>query len=445
MTPELPTPGSSIRQSNVLSVLAGALALVAAGAGATYLAMRSSLGDDRIHGPTPEAVAPPAAPADDGHAASPSAAPWPDLVVPLSRQAVERAGIEVAPVDTGRAAPGLRLPAVVEPHAYRQVAVTPLVGGRVTRVPVALGDVVRRGQVLAEIYSPDLAEARTRHAAARAQLDAHDRELQRTDQLAVIGAASRQELERAHADHAAQVAEVEAARSRLELLGGEVPAPGDSPAAPTSATIEVPAPIDGIVTTRTANVGLNVDPSMPLFTVIDLSTVWVIADVYEQDLGRVRVGDRAVVTTAADPGTSLSGSVSYIDPQINTTTRTARLRVEVPNRGGRLRLGMYAEVLVGPATSAAALVIPRAAVQHIGGRTVVYLADSATEGAFIEREVRLGASDGDRIEVLTGLAVGDVVVTTGSFFVRAERERLGLRAPGSAPATPQGAADHSRH
>jgi RND family efflux transporter MFP subunit len=241
------------------------------------------------------------------------------------------------------------------------------------------------------------------------------------------------------------VAEVEAARSRLELLGGEVPAPGDSPAAPTSATIEVPAPIDGIVTTRTANVGLNVDPSMPLFTVVDLSTVWVIADVYEQDMGRVRVGDRAVVTTAADPGTSLSGSVSYIDPQINTTTRTARLRVEVPNRAGRLRLGMYAEVLVRPAVSAAALVIPRAAVQHIGGRTVVYLADSAREGAFIEREVRLGASDGDRIEVLTGLAVGDVVVTTGSFFVRAERERLGLRAIGGASSTPQGAADHRQH
>jgi multidrug efflux pump subunit AcrA (membrane-fusion protein) len=120
----------------------------------------------------------------------------------------------------------------------------------------------------------------------------------------------------------------------------------------------------------------------------------------------------------------------FVDPQIATATRTARLRVEVPNRGGRLRLGMYADVILQPVNTSAALpVIPRTAVQQIGDRTVVYLRGSAGSDTFIEREVRLGASDGDRFDVLAGLAVGDLIVTRGSFFLRAERERIGLRTP----------------
>lgn len=411
----------------LVTVVAG-LTLAAAGSVATWLVMRASGGGQ------PVPPRPPAAATNDGsHAPGAHAAhdaPWPDVLVPLSREAIERAGIGLAPVEAGRAAASLRLPGVIEPHAYRQVAVTPLAGGRVTAVPVELGQAVRRGQVLARIYSPDLADAHARYVGARARLDAHERELQRTNELAGIGAASRQELERAHADHAVQVAEVASARSRLELLGGDLPASGEPAPTPTPATIDVRAPMDGVVIARAANVGLNVDPSMSLFTVADLSTVWVIADVAEQDLGRVRIGSPASVTTTAEPGVTLSGAVSYIDPQIATATRTARLRVEVPNRGGRLRLGMYADVILRPVNTSAALpVIPRAAVQQIGDRTVVYLSGSAGSDTFIEREVRLGASDGDRVDVLAGLAVGDLIVTRGSFFLRAERERIGLRTP----------------
>jgi RND family efflux transporter MFP subunit len=427
--------------------VAAGLALAAAGSVATYVVMRPSAGGqtEAVHGPT-HATGPTGQPTGTagggssepashaGHAAS-----WPDVQVPISREAIERAGIGLAPVEAGGTAASLRLPGVIEPHAYRQVAVTPLAGGRVTSVHAELGEHVRRGQVLARIYSPDLADAHARYVAARAQLDAHDRELQRTSELAGIGAASRQELERAHADHAAQVADVASARARLELLGGDLP-PSGEPAPVSSAIIDVPAPIDGVVTARSVNVGLNVDPTMPLFTVVDLSTVWVIADVSEQDLGRVRVGSPASVTTAAEPGVTLSGRVSYIDPQIAPATRTARLRVEVPNRGGRLRLGMYANVRVQPANAETAIpVIPRTALQQIGDRTVVYIASSSGEGPFIEREVRLGASDGDRVEVLSGLVSGDLIVTRGSFFLRAERERLGLRTPaGDAARRPPG-------
>jgi cobalt-zinc-cadmium efflux system membrane fusion protein len=265
-------------------------------------------------------------------------------------------------------------------------------------------------------------------------LDAHDRELQRTQKLVEIGAASRQELEKIHAEHAAQTAAVQSARSQLELLGVsasalENMAPGHS----VSATTTVPAPIDGVVTERGANVGLNVDIATKLFTVVDLSTVWIVANVYEKDFSRVRVGSEVALTTSARPELTFRGRVAYIDPQVSADTRTAKARIEVPNPGGELRLGMYADVVVAGASGASTPRVPRSAVQNVGDRTVVYLANPKEPGKFVEREVRLGKSSAEQVEVVSGVQPGDVVVTEGSFFVRAERERLGLRPAAAGP------------
>jgi RND family efflux transporter MFP subunit len=427
---------SRVTMHKGVAVLIG-VALVLAGAGASYLLMRRSAA-------IPEQVAAPTVPmtatSPSGAEPSPPAtgaknAPLPDVVVPLTAEAVERAGIVVAPVASGTSAGGIRLPGVVAPNAYRQVAVTSLVAGRVTRVSAELGANVRRGQTLAQIYSPELAEAQTKYVSALASLDAHDRELQRTQKLVEIGAASTQEMERIRAEHAAQTAAVQSARSQLALLGVSTSAidalrSGSS----VNATTNVPAPIDGVVTERTANVGLNVDSATPLFTVVDLSTVWIIADVYERDFSRVRVGNDATVTTAAYPGRSRGGRISYIDPQVDAETRTAKVRVEVPNPRDELRLGMYADVLVAGAPGASVPVIPRKAVQNVGDRTVVYLTRPKEPGRFTEREVCLGDTSGEQVEVTSGIQAGDVVVTEGSFFVRAERERLGLRRPAGTPA-----------
>jgi cobalt-zinc-cadmium efflux system membrane fusion protein len=402
-----------------------AIALLAVGAGTTYLMLRNDTGT----GGDVEKVSPPAGMQPSSAApATASNSPLPDVIVPLSQDAVGRAGIVVAPVTSGTSGTDLRVPGVVEPNAYREVGVTPLVAGRVTKVAPALGDRVRRGQTLAEIYSPALAEAQTRYISAQAMLDAHDRELQRTQKLVEIGAASRQELEKIHAEHAAQTAAVQSARSQLELLGLSASALDKlTPGQAVGATTSVPAPIDGIVTERAANVGLNVDPATKLFTVVDLSTVWVVADVYERDLSRVRVGTEAAITTSANANLTLRGRVSYTDPQVSAETRTAKVRVEVPNPRGELRLGMYAEVVLTGEPGASAPTIPRSAVQNVGERTVVYLANSKEPGKFIEREVNLGQTSGNQVEVASGVQPGDVVVTEGSFFVRAERERLGLR------------------
>ena len=147
----------------------------------------------------------------------------------------------------------------------------------------------------------------------------------------------------------------------------------------------------------------------------------------------------ATVTIAAFPGQRLSGRVSYIDPQVSPETRTAKVRIEVPNPRQELRLGMLAEARLGSVTGGAATItVPRRAVQTMGDRSVVYIVNRAKEGGFLERTVLLGAASADAVVVMAGLEPGDVVVSEGSFSVRAERERLGLGDPAPVPAPPEG-------
>lgn len=417
-------------------VVAG-LVLLAAGAGATYIGLRTSATSRAASGDHADLSGtrpPEAGPAVESAALPDASARLSDVVVTLSQEAVERAGITVTAVETGTTSGTVRAPGVIEANAYKQVIVTPLVSGRLTHVTAELGQHVKRGQTIARIFSPELAEAQSRYIAARADLEAHEQELARTEKLMRIGAASRQELERIHAEHTARRADVRSAASRLQLLGVSAAAIdglglGQNP----GATTNVPAPISGVVTARAANAGANVDQATMLFTVVDLSTVWVVADLYEKDFARVRVGSPATITTTAYPDLVLQGRVNYIDPQVSPETRTAKARIEVPNARNELRLGMYAEALLGGEGSASTPMIPRSAVQNVGDRTVVYLVDPKEPGKFIEREVRLGAPARDQVSVLSGLQPGDAVVGEGSFYVRAERDRLGLRRSGSLP------------
>ena len=411
------------------TALATAIVFVALGAAGSYVAMRPLT--------APAAVSETSAALETRTSPSPTSgdllrsadsSPLPDVIVTLTDEAMKRAGIEIATVEAGSATDVLRLPAVVEPNAYARVSVTPLVTGRVTSVSAQLGAQVRQGQTLATVFSPELADAQTQYISARAELDAHERELARTEKLVQIGAASRQELERIHAEHTGQQTRVESARSRLDLLGMsreavESLASGKS----VDASTEVPAPISGVVTERLVNMGLNVDPATKLFTVVDLSTVWIVANLYEKDFARVRVGDHATVVTPAYPDRQIQGRVSYIDPQVSPESRTTKVRVEVSNPHYDLRLGMLAEAQIQASTSTSVVFIPRIAVQNVADRSFVYVAKPGAPGQFMEREVLVGQPSGERIQVVSGVVAGDKVVTEGSFFMRAERERLGLR------------------
>jgi RND family efflux transporter MFP subunit len=417
------------------ALIAGGLALFAAGAVVSALLM--GRGVSKSHAPdTTAATAPAASPP-----APVPTGPLPDVTVPVSADQAARAGIEVAAAKSRVVAARLRLPGTVQPDEYGQVVVTPFVSGRVTSVSAQLGDRVQRGAPLARIYSSDLADAQAKYASTRAELAAAEQRLARTTRLVEIGAASRQELEADEAMRARLAAEVQGAGARLRELGLSPERAATTPSA-ASASVTVPAPLTGIVTARKANVGLVVDPGSELFTVASVSPVWVIADVQEADLSKVRIGGAATVVADAFPDRRINGKVSYISPDLRPETRTGQLRVEVPNPGGDLRFGMFVNVdLVTPQASAA-VTVPAEAVQTIGARHFVYVAPAGETGEYVEREVTVGTREGDAVEILHGVEAGDQVVTKGSFLLRAERERLGLRPP-DASARSQGPASAS--
>jgi RND family efflux transporter MFP subunit len=409
------------------AVLAGAaLAFTALGAIATYF----YLGRPAAQPTTPAAAELPA-----GTAAAPANdRPASDFVVTLTPEVLTQSNVETAEVRHGESADDLRIPAVVEPDGYRQVKVTAVAAGQVVTVPVEAGQVVRRGDLLARVHTPAVAEAERALQATLAELSVWESQVARLERLVAIGAASRQEQEAAIAQRRRLSAEVESLRARLILLGRR---PADISTtirdeAPDP-VVSILAPVAGTITGRFANPGQNVADGAELFALVNLDTVWIVGDVYERDLARIRVGTAARVIAASLPGVTFRGRVSYIDPQVVEETRTARVRVEVANPGARLRLGMFVDARLDLPASGA-LLVPRAAIQTIDRTDVVYVVDPGQAGRFVERSVRLGDSAGDDVVVLAGLAPGDRVVTRGSFLLRSERERRHPGPPAPAPA-----------
>jgi len=336
---------------------------------------------------------------------------------------VERAGIKTEVERTAPAMEGVSVPGTVTSNAYRDTKVNALVGGVARQVMVELGAQVKRGEPLAVIFSSELADAQMKLLSMRAMLEADHQKLVRTEKLVTLGAASRQELEDVTATHVSHATEVAAARQRLLLLGlsaKQVDALTD--ASQVVAEITVPAPANGVVITRAVNPGQVVSAGQDLFVVTDLSTLWVIGDLYEKDFPTVRVGSNASITVPATNQT-LRGRVAYIDPRVDPASRTAKVRVEVTNPGGNLRLGMFVTMSIETGSNQQMTVVPQAAVQAIGDRTVVYTPVEGEEGKFTERAVKLGPSRGKLVQVLAGLKPGDKVVTDGSFFLRGEAGR----------------------
>ncbi|HEV2863994.1 MAG TPA: efflux RND transporter periplasmic adaptor subunit [Pyrinomonadaceae bacterium] len=356
-----------------------------------------------------------------------SATPTEDtLTVPAEAAAragvrVEQVGEQLAPEALAQAATG-----VVQANAYRSSAVVSLVGGRVQSLAAELGQDVRRGQTLAVVQSDELATAQARYLSAAAELEEHHKHHRRTEQLVEIGAASREEFEQSTSMLKKAESEVASARQRLLVLGlsPQRVAALKSHAQVTS-EVALTAPVAGTVITRAANPGEVVEANKEVLRVADLSTVWVVGQVYERDLARVRVGSGASVTSDAYPGRVYRGRVTYVDPQIEPATRTAQVRVELQNPGRLLKVGMYVGVAFGAEGTAerTAPTVPASAVQQLGGRAVVFLATD-DPSVFVVRAVRVGAEAGGRVPVLEGVFVGDRVVAEGAFMLRAEWLKL---------------------
>ncbi len=401
----------------------GALGLMAVGAVGVLLAPPSLGGMLPLLVTTAPTASP--SPSEPPPAAPPAAsAPTAFTEVVLSSEAVTRAGIKTARVEVVDAQATIQLPGTVMADAYREVKVVPIVGGIVTKVHVELGTTVKRGAPLATLFSPELAEAQTKYLSMQAMRTADYQKLQRTQQLIAIGAVSRQELEEVTAVHASHATEVEAARQRLLLLGlSRAHVEALNHPSQVVSDIIVPAPIAGVITSRAANLGQVASMGQELFVVTDLSQVWVIGDLYEQDFQTVHVGSNVTMTTPAYPALTRHGRVSYIDPRVDPQTRTAKIRLAVPNPQGQLRLGMYVTLAFTTRAGERLVVVPRAAVQTVGERQVVFIPDQDEEGKFVPRTVQMGPARGAWATIRSGVEPGEVVVTEGSFFLRAEMLR----------------------
>ena len=283
----------------------------------------------------------------------------------------------------------------VDEAETRLAAISARVGGRIEKLHVTFtGQSVGRGQPIADIYSPDLLNAAQEY---RLALD------------------NKRRLSNAQADAVGQADELMAAsRKRLELWG-ITPAQLDKITAdPASAArITLYANASGVVMERKVSEGQYVNAGDTLFTVADLSTVWVKLDVYEPDLRLVRTGNSVEMTSDAAPG-KLRGRIDFIDTTVNHDTRTASLRVQVANPGMRLRPGMYVRGTIF-ATPEMELVVPRSAVIDTGTRTLVYIARG--NGIYEAREVKAGQASGNVVPIYEGLDHGDRVVAEGSFLV----------------------------
>jgi RND family efflux transporter MFP subunit len=311
---------------------------------------------------------------------------------------------------------------VVQANTYKETPIVSLVGGIVRAVSAELGQNVKRGQRVAVVFSNELADAQSKYLAAVASLDEHHRHHMRTMKLVEIGAASRQDLEMATSQYREAESNLANLRQKLMLLGitaQRIDALNST--SQISSEVSVTAPSSGTITNRSVNPGEVIEANKELLRVTDLSTVWVVGQVYEKDLATVRVGSGASITSDAYPNRVFRGRVSYVDPKIDPATRTAQIRIELANPGQMFKIGMYVNVAFGAlgVSEKTTPVVPKDAVQTIGTQQFVFLATNKP-AEFILRPVRLGGESNGLYPVLEGLSTGDRIVSEGSFLLRAE-------------------------
>lgn len=306
------------------------------------------------------------------------------------------------------------------------------VPGRIVAVYANLGDRVKEGDRLLLLDSPAFGEAQLEYRKARTTLSVMGKALERATALLDRGAIGAGEQQRREADFENARADLHEAEEKLHLLGmteREIQqlAAKTLPHAEV-ARVSLRAPFPGEVIERNATIGEVIDPNTMLFTVADLSAVWVRADFPEQQAGRLKTGLIFEVRVSAYPDTIFHGAITYVGAVIDPTTRTVMARADVSNPDGRLRPEMFAEVsLVTDEQSV--LSVPRAAVQQVGSRTVVFVVRGPRR--FESREVTLGQASSEYIQVMTGLVSGDEVVTQGSYALKSEHLREQMSSAGA--------------
>jgi len=301
----------------------------------------------------------------------------------------------------------------VPDDAYAEVA-SP-VAGRAVRVAVTAGEQVRRGQLLAELESLDLGQARGRYREAAARVELARQALDRKRGLAQERIAPQREVQEAEAELRSAEAGLGAARATLGAMGA---GPGQEA---EGGALLLRAPISGAVIERKLAQGQVAEAAETLFRIGDLSTLWLVAHAPERDAVRVTPRSTARVAIPALPGQTIGARVLLVGNEVEVGSRTIPVRLEVPNPGRLLRPGMSATVWLPVGEGTPVTAVPAAALQRLGDRWCVFI--PGEPGTFAVRTVGRGRDLGGEVEIVSGLQAGETVVVDGSFLLKAEAEK----------------------
>ena len=365
-------------------------------------------------------------------------------VVELTAEAQKNAAVQVVAVQSGTLPTRLQVTGTVRPDEARVAHIRPLGRGVVKSISARIGDRVRAGQALVTIDNVELGELIGGYLSERAALrqaesdvDVKRRALERATELIKLEAIAQQTLDLRQAEFRSAEAAVSSQRARVanveerihrfgvtDAVLGEIAEEGAGAHGDHSQNV-LRAPFEGIVTAFDASLGELVDPERELFTIANITTVWVLADVYEKDIDRIRRDTDVAVQVETFPGRTFSGRLTYISDLIDPQTRTAKVRCVVQNPDGSLKLDMFARVSIPTVETKEAVMVPVAAVQQIGGDQVVFVQQAPSR--FERRPVQLGPTAGEVVEVLSGVKAGERIVSAGSFYLKTAllRETIG--------------------
>jgi cobalt-zinc-cadmium efflux system membrane fusion protein len=323
--------------------------------------------------------------------------------------------VQVVTVQPSKLTRTLRLTGAVAYNAFNTTPVITQVGGPVSKIMVVPGDRVKRGQPLLEVSSPDYSLLLASYLKARDTFRVADKNYERAKDLFEHHAIADRDLLQAESDRIQAQADLSAAQEGMRILG--IPKPEDLEKSPISAQIPLLAPIGGEIVERLVSPGQVLQAgTTQAFTISDMSTVWVLANIYQSDLAYVKDGDAATITTDSYPD-KFSGKISFISPALDPTTRTLQARIVVDNPGGKLKKDMYCVAQVTAGTISNAITVPTAAVlRDDENQPFVYVASATNQ--FSRRSVDVGQTENGQIQILKGLSPGDKVVGDGSLFLQ---------------------------
>jgi cobalt-zinc-cadmium efflux system membrane fusion protein len=330
--------------------------------------------------------------------------------IKLSDAVLRDAGVRFAPAVREALAETLTLTGEVQPDPDHLARISSPAAGRIEEIRLKEGDKVKKGDALLVVRVPEVGRVRSTLSATESRASAARANAERLQELFAKQLASEQDALNAKAEADALSSDAKSLKEQLGALGAS---------AGGAFSITLRAPLAGTVIARDAVVGQPVSPEQTLGTIAALDELWFLGRVLEKDLGRINLGASAEVRLNAYPNELFAGTVEYIGEQVDPTARAVTARVRLQNRDRLLRIGLFgtaAVALRGPSEAPARLVVPRAAVTQIAGKSVVFVREP--NGEFELHEVTLGRAAPGRVEVLAGLGAGEQVVTDGVFTLK---------------------------